>query len=130
LKQAVIVTHWESIGMLEKFGSSLYVAEGPTVPFYGFLYPTRTAVVRHIVSPNKIHHPFLGEWAERCPGARPYVPPALALRKPEVHFHTDLRDKSGLGEGYRSSDLSWRIGKLWCDKHKLKIPITILKKDS
>jgi hypothetical protein len=116
--------------MLEKFGPSLYVAEGPTLSFYGFLYSTRTAVVRHIVSSNKIHHLFLGEWAERWPGARLYAPPSLALRKPAVHFHTDLRDKSGLGEGYRSSDLSWRIGKLWCDKRKLKIPITILKKDS
>ena len=108
--------------MLEKFGPSLYVAEGPTVSFYGFPYPTRAAIVRlsggdiwvwspvaltnelasaveaigpvrHIVSPNKIHHLFLGEWAERWPGARLYAPPGLALRKPEVLFDTDLRDK-------------------------------------
>ena len=80
--------------MLEEFGPSLYVAEGPTVPFFGFPYPTRMALarladgsawvwspvalsaelardveaigpVRHIVSPNALHHLFLSQWAER-----------------------------------------------------------------
>ena len=32
--------------MLEPFGPSLYVAEGPTVSFFGFPYPTRMAVAR------------------------------------------------------------------------------------
>lgn len=108
--------------MLEEFGPSLYVAEGPTVSFYGFPYPTRMAVVRlsdgsvwvwspvaltdelvrsveaigtvrHIVSPNKIHHLFLGEWAQRWPDARLYAPPGLARKKPEVHFDADLSDE-------------------------------------
>ena len=107
--------------MLVEFGPSLYVAEGPTVSFYGFPYPTRMAVarlsdgsawvwspvalsdelveeveaigpVRHIVSPNKIHHLFLGEWAERWPEARLYAPPGLAQRKPEIQFHAELTD--------------------------------------
>ena len=85
--------------MLEEIGPSLYVADGPVVSFYGFPYPTRMAVVRlsdgsawvwspvalsdelsnsveaigpvrHIVSPNKIHHLFLAEWGERWPEAR------------------------------------------------------------
>jgi hypothetical protein len=108
--------------MLEEFGPSLYVAEGPTVSFYGFPYPTRMAVaqlsdgdvwvwspvaltdelassveaigpVRHIVSPNKIHHLFLGEWVERWPSARLYAPPGLARKKPELHFDADLGDE-------------------------------------
>ena len=107
--------------MLEEFGPSLFVAEGPTISFYGFLYPTRMAVarlsgggvwvwapgalrdeladsveaigpVRHIVSPNKIHHLFLNEWHERWPDARMYAPPGLARRKPEIHFDADLLD--------------------------------------
>ena len=78
--------------MLEEFGPSLYIANGPTVPFLTFPYPTRMVVirlsdgsawiwspipltpdlerqvdligpVRHIVSPNKIHHLFLEAWA-------------------------------------------------------------------
>jgi hypothetical protein len=108
--------------MLEEFGPSLYVAEGPTVSFYGFPYPTRMAVakladgsvwvwspvaltpelagaveelgpVRHIVSPNKIHHLFLKEWAERWPEARMFAPPGLARRKPELHFAAELSDE-------------------------------------
>ena len=32
--------------MFEEFGPSLWVADGPTVSFYGFPYPTRMAVAR------------------------------------------------------------------------------------
>ena len=109
--------------MLEEFGPSIYVAEGPTVSFYGFPYPTRMAVVRlsngglwvwspvaltddlidsvnalgpvsHIVSPNKIHHLFLQEWADRWPEARMYAPPDLAKRKPHLRFDAELGDES------------------------------------
>jgi hypothetical protein len=108
--------------MLEAFGPSLYLAEGPTVSFYGFPYPTRMAVVRlsngstwvwspvaltdelfnsvqavgpvrHIVSPNKIHHLFLAEWAERWPEARLYAPPGLAKRRPDLRFDAELGDE-------------------------------------
>lgn len=108
--------------MLEEFGPSIYIAEGPTVSFYGFPYPTRMAVVRlsdgnvwvwspvaltdelareveaigpvrHIVSPNKIHHLFLAEWAERWPDALLYAPPGLAQRKPEIAFAAELGDE-------------------------------------
>ena len=96
--------------MLEEFGPHLYVADGPTVSFYGFPYPTRMAVAKlsdnsawvwspvalseglagavdaigkvgHIVSPNKLHHLFLGEWAKRWPDARLYAPPAVARKR-------------------------------------------------
>ncbi|WP_199911758.1 DUF4336 domain-containing protein [Dongshaea marina] len=89
--------------------------------FYGFPYPTRMAIVRladgglwvwspvaltdelacavealgpvnHIVSPNKIHHLFLKEWADRWPEARLYAPPGLARRKPELSFTAELGD--------------------------------------
>lgn len=107
--------------MLEEFAPSLYVADGPIVSFYGFPYPTRMAVsrlsdgsawvwspialtdelvdfmgtfesVRHIVSPNKIHHLFLAEWRDRWPEARMYAPPGLAKRKPELRFDAELGD--------------------------------------
>ena len=107
--------------MLEEFGPSLYVADGPRVSFFGFPYPTRMALarlrdgslwvwspielspeldravdalgpVRHIVSPNKIHHLFLKEWAERWPDAQIHAPPGLATRRPDLHFDTDLGD--------------------------------------
>jgi hypothetical protein len=107
--------------MLQEFGQSLYIAEGPTVSFYGFPYPTRMAVVRlsdgsawiwspvvlsddladsvesigpvrFIVSPNKIHHLFLAEWAGRWPEARLYAPPGLAKKKPDLEFDAELGD--------------------------------------
>jgi hypothetical protein len=109
--------------MLEEFAPSLYLADGPTVSFFGFPYPTRMVIVqlsdgnlwvwspislspelkcavdaigpvRHIVSPNKIHHLFLKEWAERWPGARLHAPPGLAKRRPDLHFDTSLGDQS------------------------------------
>ena len=109
--------------MLEEFAPSLYVADGSTVPFFGFPYPTRMVLaqlsdgnlwvwspislspelaravdaigpVRHIVSPNKIHHLFLKEWAERWPSARLHAPPGLAKRRPDLHFDTSLGDQS------------------------------------
>ena len=112
------------VGVLEEFGPSLYVANGPTVPFLSFPYPTRMVLVRladgglwvwspialseelasavdsigpvrHIVSPNKIHHLFLKEWAERWPDARLHAPPDLAARKPDLHFHAELGDEPG-----------------------------------
>ena len=107
--------------MLAQFGPSLYVADGPTVSFFGFPYPTRMAVarlsdgsawvwspialtpelaeevqaigpVRFIVSPNKLHHLFLGQWADHWPDARLYAPPGLARRKTTLRFHAELGD--------------------------------------
>jgi hypothetical protein len=109
--------------MLEEFGTSLYLADGPTVSFLGFPYPTRMALarlgdgslwvwspialtpeleravdaigpVRHIVSPNKIHHLFLAEWAKRWPDARVHAPPGLAKRRPDLHFDAELLDRA------------------------------------
>jgi hypothetical protein len=107
--------------MLEAFGPSLYLAEGPTVSFFGFPYPTRMALarlldaslwvwspvaltaelarevealgpVRYIVSPNKLHHLFLREWSERWPEAHLYAPPGLARKKPGLRFDAELGD--------------------------------------
>ena len=108
--------------MLEEFGPSLYLADGPTVSFLGFPYPTRMAVVRlthdrvwvwspialtgeleravdslgpvrDIVAPNKLHHLFLKDWAARWPEARLHAPPGLAKRRPDLHFHAELGDR-------------------------------------
>jgi len=102
----------------------LYVAEGPDVSFLGIPYPTRMAiaqlrdgslwvwspvalspalqhavdalgVVRHIVSPNKLHHLFLAEWAQRWPDASLHAPPGLARRRRDLHFDAELGDEPG-----------------------------------
>lgn len=108
--------------MFREFGPSLYCVEGPTVPFFGFPYPTRMAIARlsdgglwiwspvaltddiearigqlgpveHIVSPNMIHHLFLKEWADRWPDARVYAPPGLARKRQDIHFDAELDDE-------------------------------------
>ncbi len=107
---------------LRELGPSLFVADGPTVSFYGFPYPTRMAVarlsdgsawvwspvalnddlvaavnaigpVRNIVAPNKIHHLFLAEWIKQWPGARLFAPPGLAKRRPDLQFEGELGDE-------------------------------------
>jgi len=107
--------------MLNEFASSLYVAEGPVVPFFGFPYPTRMAVVkltdgklwvwspialteklagevealgvvRYVVAPNKLHHLFLSEWMDRWPEAAFYASPGLASRRADLHFQGELGD--------------------------------------
>jgi hypothetical protein len=109
--------------VLEEFAPSLYVADGPSVSFLTFDYPTRMAIVRladgalwvwspialtpaleaavealgpvrHLVSPNKIHHLFLAEWARRWPEARLHAPPGLAKKRSDLHFHTELSNGS------------------------------------
>jgi Domain of unknown function (DUF4336) len=106
---------------LEPFGNGLYLADGPTVPFFTFPYPTRMALarladgsvwvwspvalspelaravdalgpVRHIVSPNKIHHLFLKEWVERWPDAALHAPPGLARKRRDLRFDSELGD--------------------------------------
>lgn len=112
--------------MLQVFGPSLYIAEGPIVSFFGFPYPTRMAIarlsdgsawvwspialteelvnavkaigpVRYIVSPNKIHHLFLSDWVDQWPGALLYAPPGLARKRTDLHFHAELGDKADPG---------------------------------
>lgn len=107
--------------MLEEFAPSLYLADGPTVSFFGFPYPTRMAVARlasgglwiwspialdseleralaplgpvhFLVSPNKLHHLFLAQWLERWPEAKLYGPPGLARRRPDLRFDAELGD--------------------------------------
>jgi hypothetical protein len=107
---------------LQPIGDEIWIADGPTVPFFGFPYPTRMAVVRlderdlwvwspvaletelrgdvealgpvrHLVSPNKIHHLFLAEWAAAWPGARLYAPPGLKRRRPDLEFDAELGDR-------------------------------------
>lgn len=83
---------------LERVGDSIWLAEGEIVNFYGFPYPTRSVVirltngelwiwspikltqclqdeidacgrVRHLVSPNKLHHLYMQDWKSVYPDA-------------------------------------------------------------
>lgn len=107
--------------MLEQLGPDLWVADGGIVSFFGFDYPTRMAVVRlddgglwlwspialsaeierevralgpvrHLVSPNKLHHLFLGQWKAKFPDARLWGTPSTVARFGKLGFSGTLTD--------------------------------------
>lgn len=107
--------------MLDSIGPDLWVAEGGTVSFFGFAYPTRMVVVRlqsgelwvwspialggaleaavralgpvrHLVSPNKLHHLFLPAWRERFPDAKLWGTASTIARFAELGFAGALSD--------------------------------------
>jgi hypothetical protein len=106
---------------LRPFGPDIWIAEGPVVRFYGLPYSTRMAAIRlgdgslliwspialtdglrgavdalgkvaHLVSPNSLHHLFLGEWKKAYPQAKLYASPGLAKRRRDLAFDAELGD--------------------------------------
>jgi hypothetical protein len=113
--------------LLLEFGQDIWVGDGPVVPFFfGFPYPTRMLVirlsdgslfvwspvalcpalrsevdslgpVRYLVSPNLLHHLFLGEWKSAYPKALLYASPGLRKRRKDIVFDADLGDEPDTG---------------------------------
>jgi hypothetical protein len=106
---------------LVPFGPEIWTVEGPVVSFYGFPYPTRSVVIRlaggnlfiwspialtpefrtnvealgnptYLISPNSIHHLFLGDWKRAYPQARLYASPNLAKKRRDLTFDAVLGD--------------------------------------
>ncbi len=50
--------------------------------------------VAHVVSPNKLHHLYLGPFQQAYPRATLYAPPGLATKRPDLAFDEALDDKS------------------------------------
>jgi hypothetical protein len=117
--------------LLEGFGPEIWTVEGRIVAFPGVPYPTRMAIVRlsdrtlfigspislsdalrsevdalgavsQVVSPNKLHHIWLGEWMDAYSHARLYAPPGLRRKRRDLEFHGDLRD---VPEPYWANDI-------------------------
>lgn len=110
------------MGVLQEFGTGIWIADGPTVTAAaGFHYPTRMAVVRlpdgslflwspisladdlrsevdrlgevrYLIAPNSLHHLFLGDWQRAYPDARTYAPPGLRQKRKDLQFDSDLGD--------------------------------------
>ena len=107
--------------MLDELGQELWVANGGTVSFFGFAYPTRMVVVRladgglwvwspialsaeleaevralgpvrHLVSPNKLHHLFLAEWKAKFSDAKVWGTAQTVARFPNLRFSGTLTD--------------------------------------
>jgi hypothetical protein len=109
------------MGEIVSFGPDIWIVEGPVVSFYGFPYPTRTVLIRlssggmfvwspialtpvlranvdklgpveYLVSPNALHHLFMGAWKTAYPAAKLYASPGLARKCRDLRFDTTLRD--------------------------------------
>ena len=50
----------------------------------------RLGVVKYLVSPNNIHHLYLGDWQEVYPEAKVYASPRLASKRKDLDFHKVL----------------------------------------
>lgn len=106
---------------LKKIHELLWLADGETVHFYGFPYPTRSVIVRlsddrlwvwspirladdlrvevdtmgrvgHLVSPNKLHHLHLAEWKTAYPTAKLWGLRSAISRFPTLGFTGVLDD--------------------------------------
>lgn len=130
--------------MFEQVHTSLWVADGDIVHFFGAPYPTRSAIVRldngdlwiwspvklteqlrvdvdrlgpvrHLVSPNKLHHLYLKEWKTAYPEAQLWGPQTTIRKRPDLRFQQALRDNAPL-EWRADIDQAWFRGSFAMDE--------------
>lgn len=87
-------------------GKNIWIHNGPAVPFFGMPYTTRSTIVKlssgalwvhspgkltagllreltqlgqvkYLISPNKLHHLFMGDWQEKFPYAIMFASPGV-----------------------------------------------------
>jgi Domain of unknown function (DUF4336) len=124
--------------VLEQVHDALWIAEGELVSFYGLPYPTRSVIarlangdlwvwspvkltaglrnevdglgsVRHLVSPNKLHHLYLREWKAAYPEAKVWGPRTTIKKRPDIEFQEALVD-SPPAEWPADIDQAWFRG--------------------
>ncbi|MFY9655392.1 MAG: hypothetical protein WAK01_02225 [Methylocystis sp.] len=115
-------------------GPERWTADGATASFFSFPYPTRMALIRladgglfvwspialatelkakvedwgdpkFLVSPNKLHHLFLGEWKAAYPPARFFASPAcvrVERTSPSTPTSPTRRTRAGPGRSTSS----------------------------
>lgn len=108
--------------LLQEVGPELWLADGGLVSFHGFTYPTRSVFarlpdggvwvwspieltpelragmdqlgpVKHLVSPNWLHHLFLSKWQASYPHALIWGPSSMIRRRPDLTFAAPLEDR-------------------------------------
>lgn len=123
---------------LESIGHSIWLVDGEIVNFYGFPYPTRSVIVRlrngdlwiwspikltdglnreiqdlgpvkHLVSPNKIHHLYLQEWKNNYPNAVLWGPQSTIKKRTDLEFRDALTDIAPV-EWRNEIDQTWFRG--------------------
>jgi hypothetical protein len=130
--------------MLEQVHEALWVAEGELVSFYGVAYPTRCVIarlangdlwvwspikltvhlraevdrlgaVRHLVSPNKLHHLYLPEWKAAYPEASLWGPQSTIKKRADLAFRPALKDNPP-SEWLSDIDQAWFRGSFAMDE--------------
>lgn len=107
---------------LHKLADGIWALDGNPVSFLTFPYEIRSSVidlgggklfihspvqisaasqlqalpgqVKYIVSPNKLHSLFLGDWQQAFPQARLYASPGLKAKLPDLSFYKELSDEA------------------------------------
>lgn len=73
-------------------GGELFV-HSPVQLSAASLLKTLPGKVKYLVSPNKLHSLFLGDWKKAFPEANLYAPPGLKAKLPNAPFHKELTDE-------------------------------------
>jgi uncharacterized protein DUF4336 len=110
-----------AMATLVPIAENIWIADGNNVDFLGFRYPTRSVIVRlqngglwiwspialselageietvgrpaHLVSPNRLHHLFLGDWHAAFPGAALWGPASTIRKRSDLPFQSPLTDE-------------------------------------
>ena len=106
---------------LKVFAENIWIADGPPVNFYSFAYSVRMTIIKlddgrlfvhspinpiedmmrevdelgevaFLISPNKIHHLYLGDWHKLYPQAKLYASPGLKRKRSDLDFDFELTD--------------------------------------
>jgi hypothetical protein len=130
--------------VLEHIDDGLWLVEGGIVSFYGFPYPTRAVIarlangdlwvwspieldedlraaldalgpVRHLVSPNKLHHLYLQDWKAAYPEAQIWGPLSTIRKCRDLQFREPLRDDAP-SEWGADIDQAWFRGSFAMDE--------------
>lgn len=130
--------------MITQVHETLWVVEGAIVSFFGAAYPTRSVIarlqngdlwvwspvkltadlrlqvdrlgpVRHLVSPNKLHHLYLREWKAAYPRVLLWGPQSTIDKCRDLAFGEALRDDPP-GEWRPDIDQAWFRGSLAMDE--------------
>ncbi|MFK7825873.1 MAG: DUF4336 domain-containing protein [Oligoflexales bacterium] len=109
--------------LLTEFGKNIWIVEGELVSFFGFPYPTRSVIVKlassdlwvwspialsdslknelqplgtvkHLVSPNKMHHLYLQDWLKEYPNAQIWGPRSTIKKRGDLAFSAPLIDEA------------------------------------
>lgn len=123
---------------------NIWIVDGNNVNFHGFPYPTRSVIVRlqnsdlwiwspielsdklrgeietigrpaHLVSPNKIHHLFLGDWGVAFPDAQLWGPASTIRKRRDLPFQSPLIDQPPAPWG-EEIDQCWVRGSYMMDE--------------